>query len=138
MRQARIYLYIDSLKDEFPTIGEIKKDVQLFELQHEIQPSFGMGENLNSNQVTEDGTPPLFDSNGGDLFAQENKIRSQSPIHEENQQVSQVHPQSPIPEHAVFHMFRITNLKGIVGVILHMLKFPHFLEKGGGTPHPGK
>jgi len=46
---------INFLEDEFPTIGEIKKDVALFELQQDIEPSFDEGENLNSNQVTEDG-----------------------------------------------------------------------------------
>jgi len=36
------------------------------------------------------------------------------------------------------HMFRIPHSKGIVGVILHMLKVPHLLEKEGGMPHPGR
>ena len=63
---------VDFLEDEFPTIGEVKKDVELFELQQNIQPSFGEGENLDSNQVIEDGMPSLFEGNGGDLSAQEN------------------------------------------------------------------
>ena len=59
---------VDFLEDEFPTIGEIKKDVELFESQQNIQPSFGEG-NLDSNQVTEDGMPPLPEGNGEDLSA---------------------------------------------------------------------
>jgi len=60
---------VDFLEDEFPTVGEVRKDVQLFELQQDIQPSFSEGKNLDSNQVTEDGMPPLFEKNGGDLSA---------------------------------------------------------------------
>ena len=55
---------VDFLEDEFPTIGEVRKDVKLFELQQDIQPSFSEGENLDSNQVTEDGMPPLSEKNG--------------------------------------------------------------------------
>ena len=46
---------VDFLEDEFPTISEVKKDVELFELQQNIPPSFGEGEDLDSNQVTENG-----------------------------------------------------------------------------------
>jgi len=92
---------VDFLKNEFPTIGEFKKDVELFELQQNIQPSFGEGESLDSNQVTEDGMPPLSEGNEEDLPAQENEIHPRSPIHEESQPVSEVRPQSPIPEHTV-------------------------------------
>ena len=49
---------VDFLEDEFLIIGEINKDVELFELQQDIQQSFGEKEDLNSNQVTEDGMPP--------------------------------------------------------------------------------
>ena len=49
---------VDCLEDKFPTINEVKKDVELFELQQNIQLSFGEGENLDSNQVSEDGVPP--------------------------------------------------------------------------------
>ena len=34
---------VDFLEDEFPTIGEVNKDVELFELQQNIQLSFGEG-----------------------------------------------------------------------------------------------
>ena len=40
---------VNFLEDECPTIGEIKKDVELYELQQDIQSSFDEGENLNSN-----------------------------------------------------------------------------------------
>ena len=60
---------IDFLDDEFLTIAEINKDVKLFELPQDIQPSFSEGENLNSNEVSEDGMPPLSERNGGDLSA---------------------------------------------------------------------
>ena len=66
---------VDFLEDEFPAIDEVKKDIELFELQQNIQPSFGEGENLGSNQVTEDGMPPLHEGNEGDLSAQDNEIR---------------------------------------------------------------
>ena len=36
---------VDFLEDEFPTISEIKKDVERFELQQDIQQPFGEGEN---------------------------------------------------------------------------------------------
>jgi len=48
--------------------------------------------------------------------------------------MNKVCPQSPVPKHAVSHMLRITYPKGTVGVIVHMLKVPHLLEKGG-MPH---
>ena len=128
---------VDFLEDEFPTIGEVKKDVKLFELQQNIQPSFGEGENLNSNQVTEDGMPPLPEGNGGDLSAQKNEIRPRSPIHEESQPASEVHPQSPVAEHSVSHMFGIPHPRGIVEATLHILRVPHLLQKGG-MPHPDR
>ena len=92
---------VDFLEDEFSTIGEVKKDVELFELQPDIQPSFGEGENLDSNQVTEDGMPLLSRGNGGELPNQEIEIRPQSPVHEESQLASEVRPQSPVVEHVV-------------------------------------
>jgi len=59
------YCTINFLEDEFATISEIKKDIELFELQQDIQPSLNKGENLNSHQVTQDGMPPLSKGNGG-------------------------------------------------------------------------
>ena len=34
---------------------QIKKDLKLYELQQDLQPSLGEAEDLNSPQVTEDG-----------------------------------------------------------------------------------
>jgi len=45
--------------------------------------------------------PPLPERDGGDLSAQDNEIHPQSPIHEESQPMSEVRPQSLVPEHAV-------------------------------------
>jgi len=36
------------------------------------------------------------------------------------------------------HMFRIPRLKGIVGVILYMLRVPYLLEKGEGMSNLGR
>jgi len=57
---------VDFAEDEFPTIGEIKRDVELYKLQQDIQPSFYEGEDLNSNQITKDGTPPISKRNEED------------------------------------------------------------------------
>ena len=93
---------VDFLEDEFPTIGEVKKDVELIELQQNIPPSFGEGENLDSNQVTEDGMlPSPSKGNGGNLPAQQNENRPQSPIHEKSDYVREVRPQSLVFEHAL-------------------------------------
>ena len=46
---------VNFLEDEFPSISEIKKDLEFYELQQDLQPSLGEGEDLNSPQVTEDG-----------------------------------------------------------------------------------
>ena len=86
---------VDFLKNEFPTIGEVKKHVQLLELQQNTQPSFNEGENLDSNQVTEDGMPPISEGNGGDLPAQENEVSPQSPVLEH---AVGPHVQDPTPQ----------------------------------------
>ena len=48
---------VDFLEDEFPSIGEIKKNLELYELQQDLQPSLSEGEDLNSRQVIDDGEP---------------------------------------------------------------------------------
>jgi len=48
---------VDFLEDEFPSISEIKKDLELYELQQGLQPSLGEGEHLNSRQVTKNVEP---------------------------------------------------------------------------------
>jgi len=47
---------VDFLKNEFPSIGEIKQDFQLYELQLDTELSLGEGENVIPQQVTEDRT----------------------------------------------------------------------------------
>jgi len=37
----------------------------------------------------------------------------------------------------LIYTFRIPHFQWIMGVILHMLKVPYLLEKGGGIPHLG-
>jgi len=69
---------VDFLEDEFPSIDEVKKDSSLYELQHDV--SLGEGEDLYTNQITEDDRlfPTDRDSGsvptvpiGGDLCAQD-------------------------------------------------------------------
>jgi len=45
------------LENEFPSIGKIKKHLELYELQQDLQPFVSEGEDLNSSQVTEDVEP---------------------------------------------------------------------------------
>ena len=44
---------------------------------------------------------PLPERDRGDLPAQKNEFRLQSPIHEESHPMSELRPQSPAPEHVV-------------------------------------
>ena len=43
---------VDFLEDEFPSIGGVKKDSSLYELQQNV--SLGEGEDLYTNRITED------------------------------------------------------------------------------------
>ena len=43
---------VDFLEDEFPTIGEVKQDLQLYELQPNLP--LGEGEDMYTNRITED------------------------------------------------------------------------------------
>jgi len=64
---------VDFLEDEFLSIGETKKDLELYELQQDLQPSLGEGEDLNSHQVIKNGEP-----------AQGNEVRLHIPTTVEN------------------------------------------------------
>jgi len=75
---------VNFLKDEFPSMGEIKKDLEPYELQQDLQPSLDKGENLNACQVIKNGEPPLPKRNGRDLSTQGNEVCPQSPTPEEN------------------------------------------------------
>ena len=82
---------VDFLEDEFPSTGEVKKDSQLYKLQHDL--SLGEGEDLSTNCVTEDdrlfpvdkdsGSVPMVPTRG-DLSAQDiqpaNEEIPQSPV----------------------------------------------------------
>ena len=43
----------DFLEDEFPTVGEIKRDLALYELPLDDQLSLDEGENLNNHSLQE-------------------------------------------------------------------------------------
>jgi len=47
---------VDFLEDEFPSIGEIKTDLSLYELPLDDQLSLGEGENFNTYHSNEDST----------------------------------------------------------------------------------
>jgi len=85
---------VDFLEDDFPSIGEVRKDSQLHELQQDL--SLDEGEDLHTNRVTK--SDRLFPSDkdnrsvptvpvGGDLSAQDTQP--------ENEEI----PQSPVDEH---------------------------------------
>ena len=71
---------VDFLEDEFPSLGEVKKDSQLYELQQDL--TLGEGEDLYTNRVTESdrlfpsdrdsGSVPTFPIGGG-LSAQDSQ-----------------------------------------------------------------
>jgi len=44
---------IQSCENEFPNVGEIKKDLELCGLQQDIQLSLAEGENFHTHHVTE-------------------------------------------------------------------------------------
>jgi len=81
---------VDFLEDEFRSIGEIKKDVELYESWQDIRPSLGEGHDLNSHQAIEDGTPCLSDRIEGGIFAWETKVRPRSQILKESQPKNEV------------------------------------------------
>jgi len=76
---------VDFLGDEFPCIGEIKKDLALYELPLDDQLSLGEGENIETHHVIEDSTP-LIGREDVLLVTQENQhvveVRSSSLNHE--------------------------------------------------------
>ena len=48
---------VDFLDDEFPSIGEIKTDLMLYDLSLDDQLSLSEWENMNTHRVIEDSTP---------------------------------------------------------------------------------
>jgi len=80
---------VDFLEDEFPSIGEIKKNLELYELQQDLQPSLGKGEDLKYRQVTKNGE-----------LVQGNEVHLHIPTPVENQpeDVESPHAQDPMPQ----------------------------------------
>ena len=80
---------VDFLEGKFPSIGEIIKDLKLYKLQQDLQPSLGKGEDLNSRQDTENGEP-----------VQGNEVHLHIPTPVENQleDVESPHAQDPTPQ----------------------------------------
>jgi len=84
---------VDFLKDEFPSIGEIKQVLQLYELQLDHEPSLGEGKNVLPQRVTKDMTH-LLQRNAETLSVPESQPESQVPSRSPNSD----HPDS---DHAV-------------------------------------
>jgi len=101
---------IDLLEDELPSIGEIKKNLELYKLQQDLQPSLDEGEDLNSYQVTEDGE-----------HVQRNEVRPHSPTLVENQPENTESP----------HAQDLTPQRDS-GSVSYKIGSLHLLEKGGG------
>ena len=81
---------VNFLRDEFPSTGEIKQDLQLYELQLDTKLSLDEGENMNPHHVTEDSTPML-----------QRDIENLSIS--ENQPERQVHSPSPNSDMRLLH-----------------------------------
>ena len=85
---------VDFLENEFPSIDEVKKDLQLYELQQHL--SLGEGEDLYTCRVIEDsGFPPDNRDSGRAPTVPTGGILSAKDIQPENEES----PQSPVDEH---------------------------------------
>ena len=51
---------VELLKNEFPSVGEIKKDLSLYELQQDDLLSLSERENINTHRATKDSVIPVF------------------------------------------------------------------------------
>jgi len=83
-----------------------------------FQQYFSEGEDLNSNQVTEDGTSALSKRNGRDLSAQNNEVGPQYPISEKSQPGMRFILNFLFLSMQLVYTFGIPYLQEIVGVIL--------------------
>jgi len=91
---------------------------------------------LDSNQVTEDGMPPLPEGKTSLprrmrfvldlLYMRKLNLRVRSVLNLQ------------FPNKQLVHMFGIPHPRRIVGVALHILRVPHLLEKGEGMPYLGR
>ena len=64
---------VEFLANEFPSVGEIKKDVQLYELQRDNQLYLSEGKNLNTHQVTEDSYLSVLLASDRNLVEKDNE-----------------------------------------------------------------
>jgi len=85
---------VDFLEDEFPSIGEVKKDSPLYELRQEV--SLGEGEDLYTNRITEDDRLFPIDRDNGSVSTVpiEVELSAQDP-----QPESEEIPQSSVDGH---------------------------------------
>jgi len=73
---------VDFLENEFLSVGEIKKDLELYGLQQDLQPSLAEGEELNSRQVTKNGEP---------IQGNEVRLHIQTPVKNQPEDVESPH-----------------------------------------------
>ena len=85
---------VEFLEDEFPSIGEIKQAIALYELPLDDHLSLGEGEDLNTHRITEDS---IRDEQL--LVNQENQLNTK--VHPHNPTKHEVRHRSPIHEPAV-------------------------------------
>ena len=86
---------VDFLEDEFPSIGEIKKDSLLYELQQDL--SLGEGEDLYTNQITEDNRLFPLDRDSGSVPTVPIEVELST---QDIQPETEEHPQSLVDQHA--------------------------------------
>lgn len=112
---------VDFLEDKFTSIAEIKKELDLYELEEDIQPSLGEGEELNSDKVIEDGATSLSNMDGGGLSPQENDVRPQSSILRKINLRMRFLLNLQVRNVWLVHIFKIPYLKRIVRVMLTVM-----------------
>jgi len=86
---------VEFLKNEFRSIGEIRKDLVLDELQQDDLLFLYEGENLNTHNVTKGSALPLSGRDDEILVTQENQPRNE------------VHPHSSIHEFEISPLIQI-------------------------------
>jgi len=89
---------IKFLKDEFPSVDEIKKDLKLYELQQVIPYLLMMGRIYVFTMSPEDSTLPVSRRDDENLVAHE------------NQHENEVHPSLRFLKTRVVHIFKIRHI----------------------------
>jgi len=85
---------VEFLEDEFPSIGEAKKDSSLYELQQDV--SLDEGEDLYTHRVTEDDRLFPVDRDSGSVPTIPIKVELST---QDTQQENEEFPQSPVDGH---------------------------------------